>query len=213
MHRILAIALGALVTSACTGVIGDGKAVQEPRQLTGFTRVSTSGGIAVDVTAGADFRVVVDCECNILPYLKTEVVGDELRIGTADKTTLWPTRPMRVIVSLPTLAGLTTSGGAKAQAKGIDSPALTLVASGGGEMTLAGKTASLDADASGGAHLFLKDLASESAHLVVSGGAQIDAEVTVSAEVEASGGAKVTVAGGGAVQQSVSGGASVTVEQ
>ena len=203
MRPVLTPALGALVLSACTGVIGSGQAAQESRTVAAFTRVSTSDGIGVEVKAGEASAVLVEGDLNILPYIKTEVVGDELTIGTTEgNLPLLPQRKLMVTVSLPSLAGLSASGGARAQATGVDSPELAVAASGGSEVTIAGQAPSVVASAVDGARLFLKDLTSESAQLVARSRSAVLATVTGHAQVDASGGSSVQVEGGAVVSGS-----------
>ena len=194
--RIVATALAALAWSACTGVIGDGKASKESRELGSFTRVSTSAGIAVDVTR-ADFAVVVEADCNILRLIKTEVVGDELRIGIKDGTSVWPKLPMQVRISMPSLAGLSTSGGAKAKAHAVDSGELAVAASGSSEVTIDGKASSLTVELSGASRVSLQDLQCESAKVSASGGSTLQAPGLSShaLTLSASGASQLTIAG------------------
>ena len=124
LHAATVLALALLATSCTEAPSSDGKAGSmgifgivtgngmvetESRGLPGFTSVSLSGIGSLRIHSGA-FKVEVTSDSNILPYIVTEVVGSELRIGM--KPGIRAYRPTRIEydVTLPALEGIGLSG-------------------------------------------------------------------------------------------------------
>ena len=200
-----------VILSACTGVIGSGKAATDSREVTEFTRISVSNGLEIDVQVGQAPSVVVSGDDNILPVIVTTVDGDELKVATEPNTNLVKQQPLLVTITTPTLVALSLDGGSKAKVAGEVAAALSVLASGGSEATVVGNATALTAEASGGSKLHLDELLAQDAHLIATGSSQIDARVYATAQVDASGGAQVSIMGGAKVDQNVTGGAKVIV--
>jgi hypothetical protein len=90
-------------------VTGNGKVETESRGLAGFTSVSLSGIGSLRVHSG-DFKVEVSSDSNILPYITTEVVGSELRIGMKPGVRTYRPTKLEYDVTLPSLEGIGLSG-------------------------------------------------------------------------------------------------------
>ena len=135
----------AVLTVSCTGnpswggtiglksfglVSGNGKVTTEERAVSGFTAVSLSGSGSLRVHEGG-FKVEVIADSNILPYIVTELVGTELRIGFKPGIGIARTTRLEFDVTMPGLAGIRVSGlgqmppstGSPGKASGRKSPA------------------------------------------------------------------------------------------
>ena len=114
----------AVLTVSCTGnpswggtiglksfglVSGNGKVTTEERAVSGFTAVSLSGSGSLRVHEGG-FKVEVIADSNILPYIVTELVGTELRIGFKPGIGIARTTRLEFDVTMPGLAGIRVSG-------------------------------------------------------------------------------------------------------
>src|SRR6476646_6158368 len=69
---------------------GSGKIVTEPRTVSGFSGVSLSGSGQVIVEQTGSESLTVTTDDNLLPYIKTEVHGSTLELGTKDMTNVRP---------------------------------------------------------------------------------------------------------------------------
>jgi len=124
LHAASVLALALLATS-CVGssssdgkaggmgllgiVTGNGKVETESRGLPGFSSVSLSGIGSLRIHSG-DFKVEVTSDSNILPYIVTEVVGTELRIGMKPGIRTFRPTKIEYDVTLPALEGIGLSG-------------------------------------------------------------------------------------------------------
>lgn len=148
-------------------VTGNGEVEAESRGLSGFTSVSLSGIGSLRVHSG-DFKVEVVSDSNILPYVITEVVGSELRIGMKPGIRAFRPTKLEYDVTLPALDGLGLSGSGavhidefsgesfRAHISGSGSlegelsyEKASLGVSGSGDYSLSGDFGTLDLDVSG----------------------------------------------------------------
>ncbi len=189
-------------------VHGSGNMTSEKRALTGFSVVSSSGSVDIEVTQG-DFGVVVYGEDNIIPHLITEVEAGVLKIRTESGFNYSTTRDLSVKVSLPTVQGIRMSGSGNVKSNGklksdklklevsgsgdfnvdLDADELVTSISGSGNFNLLGRAEKLDARISGSGDLRASDLKSKNVLVRVSGSGNADvyAEENLTAEVVGSG--------------------------
>jgi hypothetical protein len=112
--RIFAAMLvaSALISSSCgfaDGIRGNGKVETEARSLPAFTSVSVSGSGTLRVHEGSQ-KVEISSDSNILPYITTEVVAGELKIGLKPLTSIYRATKMEYVVTVPSLKGVRLSG-------------------------------------------------------------------------------------------------------
>ena len=81
-----------------------GDIVTERYDLAGFTEVEIAGFFEAEVTQGEDFKVLVEAERALVPYLEIDVRGDRLHVGLKSGITYnIEDASQRVEVTLPTL--------------------------------------------------------------------------------------------------------------
>ena len=152
-----------------------------------------SGGIDLRLTVetGAATAVIVHYDDNVIDLIKTEVVGDTLRVHSDGIYNTFGGGDRFVEVAVGDLTGLEASGGSNVVGQG--------------------EAGSLELEASGGANVDLAPLPVAAMTIQASGGANVIVNVTAAITGEASGGADVVVEGSPA-QQSIetSGGAEVS---
>ena len=187
-----------LVLPSCDPALrGDGDIVQETRNEKDFTGLNVSVEGKVNVKLGTDFKVEVQAEENLLPYLKTEVEAGELHVYFSRNVR--DVDGLEVSVTMPALESMQLAGSAELVTDGVfEGAKLDLSVSGSGETRLN----FIDYDAlkvhlSGSGYIELKGTAGEmEAHLSGSGGIMAlqcpvrEADIHVSG----SGSAKVDVA-------------------
>ncbi|NEU08176.1 DUF2807 domain-containing protein [Flavihumibacter sp. R14] len=106
---LLIIAFTILTACKKDRITGEGTVVSQSRSVSGFTQVHTAGSTNVYITQGDQFSVEVRGYENLLPYLETKVVDNELRIGFR-KTSSVQNDNTEVRITMPVLNGLRADG-------------------------------------------------------------------------------------------------------
>ena len=65
---------------SCGHKSGSGHIITQNRETGSFTALSASGGFEVELTKGAAEKMVIEADDNLIKYIETKVVNDELRI-------------------------------------------------------------------------------------------------------------------------------------
>lgn len=73
--------LGACGSSEQVDIPAAGDVVRTDYALSGFSEVSVVDLFEAEITRGPDFKVVVECEKALVPYLQVEVRGGRLVVG------------------------------------------------------------------------------------------------------------------------------------
>ncbi len=209
-------------------LIGNGELASESRKISEVSEVEASGGVKLDVKQGPP-SLVVETDRNLLPYVRTEVKGQRLVIGYAPNTSIRSSKGLKATLTVPSLSGVSGSGGvqfnidvplvkaAKIDASGgavieaskVDADVLAVDASGGVELHLRGKAAAANLDLSGGVQVKAPSLAVKSLKVDASGGCTAELAVSDAVQGDLSGGVDLLVHGKPQVSVSRSGGASV----
>ena len=216
--RIATIALTVtLVLSACGGLFGrggEGPVTSETRSVTPFTRVDVNNGILLTIRIdpglriGATQPVEVSAQQNLLSIIKTEVLGDTLRIQSSEG--FQTSERVEITIVTSTLQGVTLSGGSNGTVEGLDADQFQISLSGGSVLTAGGQADSVVVSASGGSRTELDGLTARTATVDASGGSRVNLRATDTVTGSASGGSHVSVAGGATLNVTSSGGAEVT---
>ena len=198
------------VASGCDVVTqrGEGSVTSETRAAQTYSRVDVTNGIRVVIRIGPSQPIEIRAQGNLLPIIATDVDGDTLKIHSTRSFTT--SEPIEVILSTPTLAAISISGGSPGQIEGLATGKLEVTASGGATLSARGSVDRLELTASGGSRSNLGDLAVKTVAVQLSGGAT--AVVRASDEItgSASGGARISVLGDAVINVTASGGAEVS---
>lgn len=216
-------------TTACANVTGSGIKRTEARKVAAFTEVEVSGGVRLEVKQGAT-SLTIEGDDNIVPLYSTEVVGDRLHVRRTTTESVRTKQPLVVRVSTPVLERLVASGGVEATVDGatskrfatelsggvvlkvnaLDVEALDLEASGGVDITMAGRAKVARLNTSGGVGFKGARLELATVDLDASGGCTLEVMARESIAGEVSGGAGLKVFGSPAKSRvRTSGGADV----
>lgn len=220
MKRIFCIALpaAAFFFCGCEGfdlalnaesLRGSGKVISEKRDVRGFRRVELAGSGELSIGQGNTESLSVEADDNILPRIKTDVVGDRLRIGIEHGVSIHPTAPIRYNLVVRDLAGLELSGSGKIIAGTLHCSDLAVDLSGSGSIRLdqlsadnlraeidgsgsieiPGKVTHQDVQISGSGSYHARDLESRSAKVSIdgSGDATIWVHDSLSSDISGSG--------------------------
>ncbi len=122
MRALLALALVTLVLGCepPPNIVGDGSLAVADREVEGAFAVRLALPAALEVVVGSPSALRLEGEENLLPYVTAEVKDGVLTLGVAPDVTLTPTRPMRLVLTVPALRGLAT-----VSAGSITAPTLT----------------------------------------------------------------------------------------
>ena len=111
---LLLIVVLALGCTSCViggwdnGISGNGKVVEDVRDISGFTGVIVSSGIDVLLSEGDHFEVRVEADENLIEVIETKLNGSMLEVGT-DRVNIRNAKSKKVHVTLPKLAKLKIS--------------------------------------------------------------------------------------------------------
>jgi hypothetical protein len=200
----------AAVSMGCSlfGLSGQGPVTTETRQVGAFTRVDASNGIAVNIRIGPTAAVEVQAQANLLPIIATDVQGDTLQIHSTQGYNT--SEGVTVNIVLPSLSGISLSGGSQGTAEGVAAGALDVALSGGAVLTASGSSTSLALNVNGGSIGNLDSLLTQTITVDISGGANSTVNAAVSVTGSASGGSHLTVHGGATLNVTSSGGSNVS---
>jgi hypothetical protein len=223
MHRpvppVLALVLFAAVVplASCTrvsrasAVAGSGVAKSEERTVAPFRRIEAAGSVRVRAHAGAEQRLVVEVDDNLLPHLLTTVKDGTLRVGFGPGS--WsPKVTIAIDVSAPELDGLELAGSCNATVENIGGASFTAELSGASEVTLAGRVERAAIEASGATHIDAHALEAASVRLDLSGSSNARVHARERLAVAARGATTVRYRGEPELELDTSGSASVRPE-
>jgi hypothetical protein len=227
-HAIAALVLaaGLAVLAGCGGA----GAITTPVEARGFTAVSTSSGISVEIASSSDWAVELIADRQAVGRIIVEVRGNTLWIGLRAGTfarARWLASQARVAIAMPALDRLDVSGGSLARL-GVEQPdrdlavtlaggsdlagslscaALTLTASGASVADIRGTARSVKIEASDGTKLRLSGFETPSMDASLSGGSTAAVAVSQRLVVVAGGGSGLSFRGDARVEsQALSGG-------
>jgi hypothetical protein len=227
---VCSVALLGLASCNIKSVKGDGNVTSKNYAGKGFRDIEASSDLEVHLVQGPDYDVKVEAEKNILEYIEVAVVGDVLKIGQKNNTSISPGKPIKVYVTAPEFRNLELSGACSLLSDGkissgtevkigmsgacetnmeIEAPKIDVDASGATEIKLRGRAATFEVDASGSSTINCFDLLTENANIEISGGGDAEVSVSKSLTVDISGAGSVRYKGNPVIKQDVSGAGSV----
>lgn len=89
-------------------ITGNGRVVEESRDISGFSGVHISSGIDVYLSEGEEFKVLVEADENLHDVIETYLKGNVLVVGT-DNVSIRNAKAKRVHVTMPELEKLKIS--------------------------------------------------------------------------------------------------------
>ncbi|MCP4674505.1 MAG: DUF2807 domain-containing protein [Deltaproteobacteria bacterium] len=228
--RFCQIVICTLITAFCVGcvsVVGSGKPASERRELASFNEIDVSGSVKVLIGISEKISCEVKGDDNIVPIIKTEVRGNQLRIY--GEKSYRPKIPVEILLTVPDIRAIDLSGSGKIVIHGIKRDDLNVEVSGSGNVILTGiEVNSLHSDLSGSGTITAQGVTSQlqteisgsgsgdfvnlcaqeaSAEISGSGTTSLVAMQTV--DVKVSGSGSVHYAGTPSLSQSISGSGSV----
>jgi hypothetical protein len=136
---VMALACEDNPSSPSDVVLGSGNVVSESRPVENFEAVALAGIGRLVMEPSDRESLAITAEDNILPLLRSEVVGETLQLGPMLRSRLNPTREILYTLTYREMSTIATSGVTTALASGIDTSELTMSASGTSTAEISGK--------------------------------------------------------------------------
>jgi len=194
----LLMATGAFASGSNEGfgfrsVSGSGTVKSEVRDVAGFTGVTVAGSGNAHLTPGAQFRVEVVTDDNILEYITTEVRNGVLVLSTKPGTSIRNMSRLEFNISLPSLQDATIQGSGNISIAGtVKGSKLSLSIQGSGSIDGAADVEELNSNISGSGNITVRGRA-DSEQIKVGGSGNVDTRDLAANDVN------VTIAGSGDV--------------
>ena len=117
---------------------GSGNMVTQTREVSGFDKISVEYPARVFISQGSAETLTIEAEDNLLPGLKTEVKGDELRIyyKSKDGKRVHPTKAPVITITVKNLSALDFSSAGESTVDGLETKDLDVSLSGAGNLKL-----------------------------------------------------------------------------
>jgi len=179
-------------------VSGNGKIVTETRTTGDYDVLKIAGSFNVDLVAGKEGKITIKGEENLLPLIKVEVEGNDLKVYVEKGTQIRTSSGQKIQITVPfeKISQLSLAGSGEIQSKDvIKNDNFSLKLSGSGNFSLPFDTNNLDLNLSGSGNVRLKGTADKFS-TKLSGSGDIDASglksKIVDATISGSGNSKVT---------------------
>jgi putative autotransporter adhesin-like protein len=153
-------------------VHGSGNLKTEQRQPGDFDSVNVEGATDVEVSIGPQASVTVQADDNILPLVRTRVVGHTLVVDEKGNWIGGHDPLVRVVV--PRLDALKIEGSGDASLRGMSGSSLSLVIEGSGDIGADGAVQELDLRIEGSGDARLSHLQAEAAEVLIEGSGNAD---------------------------------------
>lgn len=207
MKRSLILIAALLLASGCQHrlgtLTGSGNRAMQKRDVAAFTSLTTQGSFVIQVVTQQALSLQIEADDNVLPLISTEVNNGVLRVTT--KGNYSTSEPVSVKISVPTLDGLSVSGGGKVDVSGLKNEKFELDSSGAPTIKLAGNAKVLEIDTSGAAKIDTHKLHTSHAVVDSKGVSSIDLDVSDQLDVTISGPSHVSYEGDPVVNKKING--------
>ena len=191
-------------------IVGSGVKVQEVRELDDFDRLAVSGAAEVEVRVGGEPSVELTIDDNLLPYVRTEVVGRTLRLKLEDGARYTFDGTLQATVTVPSLEAIDAAGACTVTAAGIDAAEFEVSVAGSCDALVSGRAESLKVSIAGSADLDLVGLQAARAEVSIAGSGDVTVSASEALDVSIAGSGTVRYAGSPSVSRSVMGSGTVS---
>lgn len=174
------------------GIEGNGRLQTEERDAVYFDQVSSSGSFQVYVLPGDEPSIEVTAESNLLPYIETQIDGNQLTIKTKRSRNLNNKFPIEIYLFSPQVKQLQLSGSGLIETGHLEAERFEVSVSGSGKIKASVDAGELKAILSGSGQINLNGQCSHS-EMRISGSGKIasyhleqeDCQMTISGSGEA----------------------------
>lgn len=203
MKKAVLQKIGLMMVSSCILVIlscsynySNAQTTKDVRGLPSFNSISLSMSGHVYLTQGNTQKIEIEADKNILPYILTEIRGDELIIKTENGN--WRDMgTVNIYITIPNISALSVSGSGKITCKNtLETSAISLNVSGSGSVEITSlKTQRIESKISGSGSIELSGEQASVLEAYISGSGNLDAlnlpAGSVEVKISGSGNARV----------------------
>lgn len=207
-----AVLLGTLLfaVSGCSvwiqiggGVPGSGIIVSESRSIDEFDKISFAGAGSVTVVVGSTASLELECDDNLLEFIRTEVVDGTLHIHTDQP--IAPTERLKVRATALHFERLAIAGSCQAQLQGIDTARLELSITGSGKVHSDGVAETLVIEVAGSGDVECAELTAKNVQVRITGSGDAVVNALDDLTVNIAGSGRVRYLGSPQISQRVAG--------
>lgn len=148
---------------------GNGKIKKEKREITDFTKLEVGGVYRLNIKCGGEPSLTITAEENLLPLIRTRVLGDKLKID--NKKNITTHKDIIIEITVNELNSIECSGAAIIDVKEIDTQEFDVDLSGAACINLEGETKKLHIQLSGAGNFDSSELKAKDVYISVSGAA------------------------------------------
>jgi hypothetical protein len=152
-------------------VVGDGRLTHERRTAGSVSAIDVSGPLEVNVRVGPAPSLEIDADSNLLPLIRTEVVGGTLRMWVEGNVR--SNNSLRVTYTVPALTQARASGSGRLTISELNGAPLDFRKSGSGSVHLSGSVTRLDVQQSDSGQVNASALRTGDANLTLNGSGRI----------------------------------------
>jgi hypothetical protein len=152
-------------------VAGNGQQATDLRAIGAASAIDVRGPLEVNLRVGAAPSLTVEADSNLLPLIRTEVIGGTLRMWVEGNVR--STNSLRVTATMPALSHVTASGSGRMTISELNGAALAFTKSGSGSVNLSGRVGRLDFQHSGSGHVNASALHTGDANVNLSGSGRL----------------------------------------
>ena len=188
--RLALIIMILLVAISCNQIVslkGSGNIISEDRRLTHFNSIKVLGSIDININYSDDYGCTVVGDDNLIPYIKTEVVNNNLKISITRGYSI--SKGLMVNVYALDYDKISILGSGDINITDFNNINLSLNIDGSGDITGNGEVQTLSAIINGSGNIMFRDLQSISTTITIngSGDAKIWVSESISANINGSG--------------------------
>lgn len=158
-------------------VVGSGNVVSQTREVGYFDKVELKRLGNVYITQGETNKLIIEAENNLLPYLSTDVINNELVINKKRSTLAWiiKKKPINIYVTIKDVNELVVLGSGDIISNSlIETTSLKLKISGSGNINVNTSTNYLETGISGSGRITVNGIANTH-YLYISGSGNVNA--------------------------------------
>ncbi len=186
------VALAVLTLTSCNininnvnaGIIGNGNVTTTKRTIDAFDAITIEGSVNVDIVCKQSPGIEITTDENIIPYIRTVVVGTTLKIYVENNLSFRPTRNISVKVSAVQIRSLSRDGSGNTTLAALETPTFVLVQAGSGNADVQASVQTLTASIIGSGNINLQG-SSQTTIISLSGSGNIDARRLLAAQATA----------------------------
>jgi hypothetical protein len=205
---------------------GSGNVTSAERSPGTFTNIKCSGSYDAQVTQGSPASIKIEADDNLLPYIITQVNGNELHIHTRDDVNIKPSAKIKLYITTDKIEAFSLSGNGDVSSTNkltggdhldldisgsgnmhfdVNTPTIHSNISGTGDIYITGETRNSRIDIAGSGNYHAEDLKAENAsvHIAGSGDARLFADSTL--DINIAGVGNVYYKGNASITQNIAG--------